>query len=91
MLLARMPRLEEIGLHGPVLIFTALISAVAALGGSILPATQASAGLERGPSGQGLLRDTLIVAEISGTVVLLVSAGLLIRSFVKARATKPGL
>jgi len=85
-----MPRVEEIAIRGPVLLFTTVLCVAAALAISIAPAVQVSASLERGPAGHGRLRPSLIVAEIAGTVVLLVCAGLLIRSFVKVRGTEPG-
>lgn len=90
MLPASTPRIEEIGLHGPVLLFSTLMSIAAAFAISIAPAAQVSASVERGPVGRGRLRDGLIAAEIACTVVLLVSAGLLMRSLVHLRATDPG-
>ncbi len=85
-----LPRVEEIAIHLPVLLFTIGISIAAAFLVSIAPASQVSASLQRGPASQSRLRDLLICAEIACTVVLLVSAGLLMRSFVKVRATDPG-
>jgi hypothetical protein len=87
---ATTPRLEEIGIHGPVLIFVTLLSMATALAISAAPAVHVSTTLVRGPSRHGRLSDVLIAAEIASTVVLLVGAGLLIRSFVQVRATDPG-
>jgi putative ABC transport system permease protein len=85
-----LPRVEEIAVHPPVLLFTIALSVAAAFAVSIAPASQVSASLQRGPASQSRLRDFLICAEIALTVVLLVSAGLLMRSFVNVRATDPG-
>jgi putative ABC transport system permease protein len=90
MLPPTMPRVEEIGLNGAVLAFSTVLSGGAALLVSMAPAAQASANVERGPAARGRLRDTLIVAEIACTVVLLVGAGLLMRSFAYLRSTHPG-
>ncbi|HKD05703.1 MAG TPA: ABC transporter permease [Bryobacteraceae bacterium] len=85
-----LPRIEEIGIHLPVLLFTIALSVAAAFAVSIAPALHVSANLQRGPESHSRLRDLLICAEIAFTVVLLVSAGLLMRSFVNVRATDPG-
>src|SRR5262249_58973829 len=85
------PRVEEIAIHLPVLLFTIALSVAAAFAVSIAPASHVSASLQRGPASQSRLRDLLICAEIALTVVLLVSAVLLMRSFVNLRATDPGL
>lgn len=85
-----LPRVEEIAIHAPVLLFTIALSVAAAFAVSIAPASHVSATLQRGPVSHSRLRDLLICAEIAVTVVLLVSAGLLMRSFVSVRATDPG-
>ena len=85
-----LPRIEEIGLQVPVLVFTIGLSVVAALAISIAPAIQVSAGIERGPAAHGRMRDTLIAVEIACTVVLLIGAGLLMRGFAAVRAIDPG-
>lgn len=90
MLPPTMPRANEISLQGPVLLFTIALSALAALVISIAPTMRASISLQRGPASQARLRDSLIVAEIACTVVLLVGAGLLMRGFASVRSTNPG-
>jgi len=85
-----LPRVEEIALHLPVLLFTIALSMVAAFAVSVAPALQVSASLQRGPASHSRARDLLICAEIACTVVLLVAAGLLIRSFANVRGTDPG-
>jgi putative ABC transport system permease protein len=85
-----LPRVEEIAIHLPVLLFTIALSIAAAFAVSIAPASHVSASLQRGPASHSRLRDLLLCAEIACTVVLLVSAGLLMRSFVNVRTTDPG-
>jgi putative ABC transport system permease protein len=85
-----LPRVEEIAIHQPVLLFTIALSIAAAFTISIAPAWHVSASLQRGPAAHSQLRALLICVEIACTVVLLVSAGLLMRSFVTVRATDPG-
>jgi putative ABC transport system permease protein len=58
-----LPRVEEIAIQGPVLLFTILVSVAAALAISIAPAIQISASLQRGPSAHGRMHDALMAAE----------------------------
>ena len=85
-----LPRVEEITIQTPVMVLTIFLSVLGALAISVAPAIQVSAGLQRGPSADGRLHGTLIAADIAGTIVLLIGAGLLIRSFVNVRGTDPG-
>jgi putative ABC transport system permease protein len=85
-----LPRAEEIAIHLPVLLFTIALSILAAFAASIAPTLQVSASLQRGPAATTRLQDLLIGAEIACTVVLLVAAGLLMRSFVNVSAVNPG-
>jgi predicted lysophospholipase L1 biosynthesis ABC-type transport system permease subunit len=87
---ASMPRIDEIGLHGPVLVVSVMLSAAAAFFVALAPAVQVRANIERGPASRGRARDLLIVTEIACTVLLLVTAGLLMRSFSHLRSTDPG-
>jgi len=96
----KIPRAYEIGLDWRVVSFTAAVSLLTGLVFGLGPAFQAaradlhdtlkeggrggSAGLRRG------VRGALVVAEVSLAVVLLVGAGLLIRSFVSLRHVNPG-
>ena len=68
---AAMPRIEEIGLHGPVLMFSSLAAAAATFLVALLPAVQLRTSLERGPVARNRLRDALIITEIAATAVLL--------------------
>jgi putative ABC transport system permease protein len=88
---ASMPRVEEIGLHAPVLLVAVLLSAAAALVVALAPALSARASFARGPGSRVRVRDLLLVGEIACAVLLLVTGGLLMRSFAELRATDPGL
>jgi predicted permease len=92
--------LDEVTIDRSVLAFTAALAAMSALAFGIMPALQAArteptAGLQdttrasAGPS-QRRLRGALVVAETAIGVVLLVAAGLLLRSFERLLNTHPG-
>ena len=97
---ADLPRLAAIGLNrwslgfiGVIGTMTALVSgAVAAasvFGTDLYPALKT--GLHRVDGGRGSLgREVLVTAQIALTVVLIVAAGLLLRSFGKMLQTDPG-
>ncbi|HXB70993.1 MAG TPA: ABC transporter permease [Candidatus Acidoferrales bacterium] len=87
-----LPRLADVHIDGWVLAFTLALSLAASLVFGVAPALQASRidlndalkqGAARGTVGgaAGRLRSVLVVAEIAISIVLLVGAGLLIRSF----------
>jgi putative ABC transport system permease protein len=89
------------GLDMRVLLFTAGVAVLMALGFGAGPAFAAArvgvgAALKTGTghgtatSGSRRLRSALVVAEMTLTVVLLVAAGLLLRSYAKALAVDPG-
>jgi putative ABC transport system permease protein len=94
------PRAYEIGLDWRVLGFTFGISVLTGILFGIIPAFQSSkvdlndALKEGGRSGASNLRrglrNVLMVAEISLAIVLLVGAGLLIRSFFRLQQVNPG-
>jgi putative ABC transport system permease protein len=96
------PRIGEIRLDNRVLLFTAAVSLLTGIIFGLLPALQASrpnvqeALKETGlpslgaPSHKGRLRSVLLVAQIALTLVLLVCAGLLIRSFQQLHRVAPG-
>ena len=89
------PRLAEIKIDGIVLLFTAILSIVSAVLFGLLPALRAASPdlqteLKDGHSvstglttwrGRQRARQLLVIAELTLSVVLLVGAGLLIRSF----------
>ncbi len=93
------PRLTEIGMDGRVIAFTFGVSMITSLLCGLAPALSASrtdlneALKEGGRSaggGSGMARSSLVVAEIALTMVLLVGAGLLIRSLWRVMRIDPG-
>lgn len=94
------PRLHEISVDTRVATFTLLVSAATGLLFGLAPALQISkpaftdALKESGRTTAGLrksrLRSALVVSEVALSLVLLVGAGLLIRSFAKLNQVDPG-
>jgi len=91
MLPASLPRVEEIGLHGPVLGLAAGLSMAALLVLGIGSIWTVRSDLRRGPRAWARLRDSLVLAQVAGTAILLVAASLLVDSFARVRAVDPGL
>jgi len=95
------PRLDEIGIDMRVLVFTMLVSLITGILFGMAPAAQlaktdlnealkeggrgASEGRERGRT-----RSALVIAEVALALVLLIGAGLMIRSFVALETANPG-
>lgn len=97
---ARLPRLEQVNIDGGVLLFTATVSIGVALLFGLLPALHASraetrshlaesAGTTSSPYARRILSG-LVVAEVALALVLLVGAGLMIRSFSRLLQVHPG-
>jgi putative ABC transport system permease protein len=95
------PRLDEAGLDAPVVLFTLLITIVTGLLFGLVPALQSrgtslSEALKEGSKGatesygQRRLRGLLVVCEIALSLVLLVGAGLMLRSFHRLLNVDPG-
>ncbi|HEX8092106.1 MAG TPA: ABC transporter permease, partial [Blastocatellia bacterium] len=94
------PRVHEIAVDPRVVGFTLLISAATSLLFGLAPALQASrpdltdALKEGGRSSAGLsrsrLRSVLVISEVALSLVLLIGAGLMIRSFAKLNQVDPG-
>jgi putative ABC transport system permease protein len=93
------PRAVDVGLDPTALVFTIAVTLVTGLAIGLLPAFQASAvnvletlkEASRGSTGTGQrLRATLLVAEVSLSVVLLVGAALLLVSFGRLQHVEPG-
>lgn len=89
----------DLGLDGTTLAWTALVSLAAAVLFGLAPALQASRpelvsalrGSSGGARGRRLsLRDGMVVAQVSLSMVLLVGAGLFLKSVRDARGTDPG-
>jgi len=99
---ADMPRIAEIGIDARVLGFTIVVSFVSVLFFGLVPAWQGSKAdliqelkeSARGSTG-GLrshrTRKSLVVCEVALSVVLLVTAGLFIRSFARIQAVQAGI
>lgn len=94
------PRLEGIGINAVVLGFTAGMTLLTAVIFGLVPALTASKvnmtdvlseGGKTAGGGQGKsLRGLLVIAEVALTVVLLIAAGLILRSFVKLQQVDAG-
>jgi putative ABC transport system permease protein len=96
-----LPRLSEIGVDGRVLGFTLGISILTGLIFGLVPAWAASRGragdaLKEGGrsatagSARQRLRSTFVVVELAVALVLLVGAGLLVKTFWKLSSVEPG-
>ena len=93
------PRGQELGIDRAVLAFTLLVSTVTGIGFGLAPAFKATRrelrdtvteGTRTHTPRRGIARSALVVAEIGLAVVLLTSAGLLLRSFQQIRAIDLG-
>ena len=98
---AATPRLNEVGVNAGVLLFVFLISALTGLLFGLIPALQASRpelieNLKEGSQGAGSLgrhhrfRSALVVIEFALSLVLMIGAGLLLRSFGRLLEVNPG-
>ena len=97
---AGLPRLDQIAIDGRVLLFVAGSVIVTALIFGLVPAFQSARASStailkdggRTATSDGVrLRRALIAAEVALSVVLLVGAGLLIRSFLRLQSVDPGV
>ncbi len=94
------PRVENVTVNLRVLAFAAALALLTALLSGVFPAlqaarTDAAAQLRDGgrtgvSRGQRRLRDGLVVTQVSMAVVLLLGAGMLLRSFVRLEGVDPG-
>jgi predicted permease len=98
---ADLPRRGDIGIDGGVLVFTLGVSLVAGLLFGLAPALHGARGrlvesLKEGGRGSsvgvrgGRARSALVAAEVALAVVLLVGAGLMVKSFARLMETDPG-
>jgi putative ABC transport system permease protein len=100
-----LPRLDEIGIDGSVLVFTLAIAVSTGVVFGVLPAVRHSAqramhALRDGPGSSSIsgfdvprrirVQGLLVVAEIALAMTLFIAGGLLIRSFAKLRNVEPG-
>jgi putative ABC transport system permease protein len=93
------PRAREIGLDYRVLVFTAAVSLLTGIIFGLAPALQSIRAdvqealketARSATGGRHRLRQVLVVAEVALTLVLLIGAGLLIRSFYRLQQINPG-
>ena len=95
------PRLDQIGIDARVLGWTALVSLVTGVVFGLAPAWQSTRlnlnealkeggrGVTEGP-GKRQWRNMLVVSELALTVILLIGAGLLVKSFWRLQQVDPG-
>jgi putative ABC transport system permease protein len=98
---ANLPRLDEIAIDAPVVLFTAAVSVLAGVLLGLIPVFKyagphLAAALRSGGRGASesrerhRARNTLVVVQVGLALVLLVSSGLMIRSFRALREVQPG-
>lgn len=98
---AGIPRLDRAGLNGDVLGFALALTVLSGIVFGLAPALRAArpdlqSTLREGATGSGggpsrdRLRNALVVAEVAVALVLLVGAGLLIRSMLLLQQVRPG-
>jgi putative ABC transport system permease protein len=98
---AGVPRADEISVNGAVLLFTAVVAVITGLVFGMAPAWKVSSadmnetlkenGRGTATPGQHRLRNSLVIAEISLALILLVGAGLLLRSFFRVIEADSGV
>ncbi|MGH9935376.1 MAG: ABC transporter permease [Blastocatellia bacterium] len=97
---SNIPQLGRVGLNNTVLLFTLGVSVLTSALCGLLPAWQASrtdlqttlkeGGRSAAGAGRDVTRKTLLVVEVSLALVLLVGAGLLVRSMARVLSVDPG-
>jgi predicted permease len=97
---SNLPRLEEIAVHPPVLVFTVLVALASTLFFGSLTALKHAVRLDASAIGAARgsstgrhgsrTRSALVVVQVALAVVLVVSAGLMIRTFQSLRNVDPG-
>jgi putative ABC transport system permease protein len=95
----RIPRIDEIRFDGWVFAFNIGVSLVTSMLFGLAPALQLTRARQtrnwkdaaaRGSARTGALRSVLVMAEVALALILLIGAGLLVRSFEKLRAVNLG-
>jgi putative ABC transport system permease protein len=98
---ASIPNVGKVGLDGSVLAFTAIVALLAGTLFGLAPAIQTSqldlrsalSDASRGSTGgvsRNYIRNSLVITEVALALVLLIGAGLLIRSFARLQDVQPG-
>jgi putative ABC transport system permease protein len=97
-----LPRTTDITVDGWVLAFTLVISLLTGLAAGLVPAVRASktnlndslkqgVGRTDADSGDSRMRSVLVVSEVALSLVLLIGAGLMVRSLSRLRNVDPGM
>ena len=97
---ANLPRIESVAIDGRALAFAAGVALLAAIVFGLAPALRAVAGnlvdglRDRGSDTGGVrgnkLRTALVISEVTLSLVLLIGAGLMVRSFSEIQKVDPG-
>ena len=95
-----LPRIEDVGINASVLAFTGAVALLSAVAFGLVPALRtvdgdlASGLKDRGSDSGGIrgnkLRTALVVSEMALSLVLLIGAGLMVRSFTEIQQVEPG-
>ena len=97
---ANLPRIESVSLDGRAFVFAAAVAVVAAIIFGLAPALRAvrgnlsdglrDRGTDTGGAKGNKLRTVLVVSEVTLSLVLLIGAGLMVRSFAAIQKVNPG-
>ncbi len=97
---ANLPRVDDVALNPMVVGFAALCAAASAMIFGLTPAVRAArpnlmeilrrSGQTPGLAGGRWIRNTVVVAEVALCFVLLIGAGLMVRSFIALQRANPG-
>lgn len=95
-----LPIAETPSIDMRVMIFALIATAITGIGFGMIPALKTSRGTDTSGLNEGTragvggrrerLRSAMIIAEVSASVVLLISAGLLLRALLRIQAVDPG-
>ena len=96
----RLPRFVEVTLDTQVLVFTLIVSILTGVLAGLIPSlrftrTDVNEALKQGSRGSsdasgGKTRNVLVVSEVALSLVLLIGAGLMVRTLWELRSVKPG-
>ena len=97
---ANLPRIESVSLDGRAFAFAAIVAVVAAILFGLAPALRAvrgnladglrDRGTDTGGARGNKLRTVLVVSEVTLSLILLIGAGLMVRSFAAIQKVNPG-